>query len=179
MLTHDLFGRPRSRGVATEADANVYACYCLTYVLEVIPVAVSTYLTSTLVTGLLLIAVWFFVGRVEDWRRRDADVTAPRSEPAARLTESPAVWTAGFLLLVVVVGGGAVALVSGTVSVSASSWVVVAGAFGALLACYLVWGVRGTVRYRGYGNAFATLAAAWTAGLLLVTAVAISLVMGG
>ncbi|MFC4553154.1 MULTISPECIES: hypothetical protein [Halorussus] len=147
--------------------------------MEVIRVAVSTYLASTLVTGLLLIAVWLFVGRIEDWRRDAADVTAPRTEHPARLTESPAVWTAGFLFLVVAVGGGAVALISGVVSVSASSWVVVAGALGALLVCYLVWGVRGTVRYRGYGNAFATLAAAWTAGLLLVTAVAISLVMGG
>ena len=143
--------------------------------------AESTYIASTVVTGLFLLAVWVLVGRVEN-RRRYALETDGKRLPRRRndaATESATTWVAAFLLVALAVGGGAVLLVSDAGLLPGSEWVALGSAFAALVGGFLLWGVYDAVRFRGFGNAFAVLASAWMAGLLLVAAVALKLVVGG
>lgn len=143
--------------------------------------AESTYIASTVVTGLLLLVVWTFVGRIEDWRRYASvpDENRPVRRSDAETTERTTVWVAAFLVIVLSVGGGAVLLVSDPEILAGSKLIALGGALAALVGGYLLWGVYDAVRFRGFGNAFAVLASAWAAGLLLVAAVALKLVTGG
>lgn len=164
-----------------ETITNAYGCYYLTRLAEVVRVAESTYIASTVVTGLFLLVVWLLVGRVEDWRRYALETDGrrlPRRQDD-EATESATTWVATFLVVALAVGGGAVLLVSDAELLPGSEWVALGAAFTTLVGGFLLWGVYDAVRFRGFGNAFAVLASAWAAGLLLVAAIALKLVVGG
>lgn len=141
--------------------------------------AESAYIASALVTGGLLLGVLLLVSRLENWRQYDLAVPETRSR-TADIADSPAAWTAGFLLLALVAGGGAVLLVSDAPLLAAlgGSWVPLVGVFGALLGAYLLWGTYSSARFRGLHSAQAALLSAWLFGMLFVAAVAGKLVMG-
>lgn len=141
--------------------------------------AESTYIASALVTGGLLLGVLLLASRLEDWRQYDLALPETRSR-TAELADSPAVWTAGFLLMALVAGGGAVLLVSDLpfVAALAASWIPLVAVFGVLLMAYLLWGTYSSARFRGLHSAQAALLSAWLFGALFVAAVAGKLVMG-
>lgn len=141
--------------------------------------AESTYIASALVTGGLLLGVLLLTSRLEDWREYDFAVPDTRSRTAA-LADSPAAWTAIFLVTALVAGGGAVLLVSDIAFMAAlgGSWVPLVGVFGVLLGAYLLWGTYSSARFRGLHSAQAALLSAWLFGVLFVAAVAGKLIAG-
>lgn len=139
----------------------------------------ATYLASVLVTGALLIAVWTLVVRFEAWRSYEP-ASDERHGDGSNANESVTAWVVGFLLLVAVVGGGAVLVVSDASLLAAvGSWAGVAGLFGLVLGGYLLWGVYSSARYRGLHSAQAALLGLWLFGLLFVSAVVAKLLVAG
>lgn len=143
--------------------------------------AETAYLTSALVTGTVLLVVWAFVARMENWRYYDP--TAEANAEATRRTdgtESVGAWIAGFLLLVAVAGGGAVLLVSDAgLAAGVGGWTALVAVFGVLLGGFLLWGTYSSARYRGLPSAHAALLSAWLFGTLSVAAIAVNLVVAG
>lgn len=155
--------------------------------------AESAYLVSALVTGTLLLVVWGFILRLEDWRHYELAPSRPSRGAGAverrggerALVERGSVehddsmmaWTLGFLLLVLVAGGGAVLLVSDVaLAASFGDWTTLVGVLGALLVAYLLWGTYSSARYRGLPSAHAALLSAWLFGSLVVAGIAVKLV---
>ncbi|WP_115865037.1 hypothetical protein [Halorussus litoreus] len=137
------------------------------------------YLASALVTGALLLAVWALASRLENWRTYEpAPAAGGRGESGG--LGSPATWSAGFVLMVAVVGGGAVLLVSdASLAAGIGGWTTVAGAFGALLLGFALWGTYSSARSRGVHSAQAALLSAWLFGSLFVLVVAVKLLVSG
>ncbi|MFC7078986.1 hypothetical protein [Halorussus caseinilyticus] len=141
----------------------------------------TAYLTSALVTGVVLLAVWVAVARMEEWRHYDRSASETPARPGETgASESVGAWVAGFLLLVLVAGGGAVLLVSDPAVASAvGSWVALAVVFAVVLVGFLLWGTYSSARFRGLRSAQAALLSAWLFGSLFVAAVAVKLVLAG
>lgn len=142
--------------------------------------AETAYLASALATGALLLAVWAFVVRMEEWRSYDPAPAADASDRSrsAGADDSVAAWAAGFFLLVLVVGGGSVLLVSDAEFAAAvGDWVALAAAFAALLVGFLLWGTYSSARFRGLESAQAALLSAWVFGSLFVAAIVTKLVL--
>lgn len=141
--------------------------------------AESAYLTSALLTGGLLLTVWVLVARMENWR--SYELTTPELDhEGASLADSPAAWTAGFLLMVLVAGGGAVLLVSDVaLAASLGGWTLIAAIFGVLLLGYLFWGTYRSARNRGLHSAHAVLLSLWLFGSLFLVAIAAKLLFTG
>lgn len=141
--------------------------------------AESAYLTSALLTGALLLAVWVLVARMENWRSYELS-TPELDREGTSLADSPAAWTAGFFLLVLVVGGGAVLLVSNaSLAAAVGSWTAFAAVFGVLLLGYLLWGTYSSARSRGLHSAHAVLLSLWLFGSLFLIAIAAKLLFTG
>lgn len=141
--------------------------------------AETAYLASALVTGALLLAVWVLVLRMENWRHYESS-NDRHSHSRTDAGESVGAWIAGFLILALVAGGGAVLLVSdASLAASVGSWVALAAVFGVLLGAYLLWGTYSSARFRGLPSAHAALVSAWLFGILSVAAIAIKLVFTG
>ncbi|NHN61344.1 MULTISPECIES: hypothetical protein [Halorussus] len=143
--------------------------------------AETAYLTSALATGAVLLAVWAFVGRMENWRSYDpADGTARDLPRSADASESVGTWIAGFFALVLVAGGGAVLLVSDAgFAAAVGSWTAIALVFAVLLVGFLLWGTYSSARFRGLASAQAALLSLWVFGSLFVAGVTVKLVLGG
>lgn len=151
--------------------------------------AETAYLASAVVTGAALLAVWTFVVRMEDWRHYDAaPVESARGSRRGRRSDGPrsdapsdsvAAWAAGFFLLVLVVGGGAVLLVSDVTLVAGVGWLGLAVAFATVLLGFLLWGTYSSARFRGLRSAQAALLSAWVFGSLFVTIIVAKLVLAG
>ena len=141
--------------------------------------AESAYLTSALLTGALLLTVWVLVARMENWR--SYELTTPALDrDGGNLADSPAAWTAGFLLMVLVAGGGAVLLVSdAALAASVGGWTLIAGIFGVLLLAYLLYGTYSSARHRGLHSAHAALLSLWLFGSLFLVAIAAKLLFTG
>ena len=137
------------------------------------------YLVSALVTGAFLVAVWTLLGRMENWRSYDPSA-GESQRGAPDWLNSPAAWTAGFFLLALVVGGGAVLLVSDAgLAASVGSWTALAAMFAALLVGFVLWGTYSSARHHGYHSARAVLLSAWVFGSLFVGAIAVKLMLAG
>lgn len=141
--------------------------------------AESAYLTSALLTGALLLAVWVLVARMENWRSYELTTPIPDRDGRS-LADSPAAWTAGFFLMVLVAGGGAVLLVSdAALAASVGGWTALAGIFGVLLLAYLLYGTYSSARHRGLHSAQAALLSLWLFGSLFLIAIAAKLLFAG
>lgn len=148
--------------------------------------AEPAYFVSALVTGILLLGVWAFLARIEDWRRYQPASTLPQPDRggdtggSARSDDSTTAWIVGFLLLTLSVGGGAVLIVSDpSFAAGVGEWVAVSVAFGLMLLGFLLWGTYSSARHRGLPSAHAALLSAWLLGSLSVTAIAVKLVLTG
>jgi hypothetical protein len=141
--------------------------------------AESAYLASAFVTGALLLVVWVLVSRMENWRSYELS-TRTLAPEGGSLADSPAAWTAGFFLMVLVAGGGALLVVSDVeLAASLGGWTVIAGVFGVLLLGYLVYGTYDSARNRGLHSSQAALLSAWLIGSLIVVAIAAKLLFTG
>jgi hypothetical protein len=140
--------------------------------------AETAYLASALVTGTLLLTVWVLVARMENWRSYELSTPNLGGEQGS-LADSPAAWTAGFFLMVLVAGGGAVLLVSDVELAAAVGWTAIAGIFGVFLMGYLLYGTYDSARSRGLHSAQAALLSAWLFGSLIVVAIAAKLLFTG
>lgn len=141
--------------------------------------AETAYLTSALLTGALLLAVWVLVSRMENWRSYEL-ATANLGRDRGSLADSPAAWTVGFVLMALVAGGGAVLLVSdASIGAAVGGWTTIAGVFGVLLLGYLLYGTYSSARHRGLHSAQAALLSAWLFGSLVLVVIAAKLLFTG
>lgn len=140
-----------------------------------------TYTASTVLTGLVVVLV-VVLTRSREWRsaattsgKRGASTVATFTEAA----RSPLGWTVAFLVVVLGIGGGALAFVTGTLppAVSRVAGLALVVVAAATMGGYLFWGVYHAARYRGIKSAQATGTGLWVLGLLLIVAIVVRLVM--
>lgn len=152
--------------------------------------AVTTNLASTVLMAVFLVAV---VGVLARFRARRSGQTTTRSRPpvselpqtavdtpasAAPEDETPVSWVIGFVALIVLAGGGAVAFTAGgapRISTQMAG-VALAVVLGGLLFGYLFSGIYLSLRSHGRKSAEATGVALWLLGLIAVGAIATQLV---
>ncbi|MFB6105596.1 MAG: hypothetical protein ABEJ70_01355 [Halobacteriaceae archaeon] len=135
--------------------------------------AVGPYLVSTLLMGLLLVAIAASARtpRRTDWRAR----------PRLPSGDGAAAWTTAVSVDRVVAAAGLVLVVGGLAAVAAggataqTAGLAFAAVVVACLAGYLVWGTYAVARARGLHRAGAAAVGAWAAGMLVVVAVLIRL----
>lgn len=141
--------------------------------------AIGTPLASAVVMGLFLIAVAALT-RQRRWRAYTPAVASEGAgSPVTRVAADPAWWTVGFLALVAVFGGGALAMVTGAVPVGASTMqLALGGAGGATLGLFFVFGVYHAVRSRGGAAARAVAVSVWVVGLLVAGGILVKLLLG-
>jgi hypothetical protein len=154
--------------------------------------AVGTYLPSTLLMGLFLIAVLVALVRIRSGegtsssgdRSRASDLPDIAGDVPARTgstdtvsSETPIEWVVGFILLVVVAGAGAVLFIGdySLPSIGAQAGILIAAVLGGLLCGYLFSGVYISLRSHGRKSAEATAVAFWLLGLVGVAVIAVKL----
>ena len=139
----------------------------------------SSVLLSTLLTGIALLAIAVGMLRFRRWKRgpdmRDS------ADFVQRATNSPAVWTAGFVLLALGFGAGVVAIVSGTTITLpedfGSQLTLVLVPFLVLLGLYVFAGIYSSAKDRGLSSAPAVGMASAVVGLLVLTAIVVKLLV--
>jgi hypothetical protein len=139
----------------------------------------SPYLVSTVLMGVLLLAVALFVTGDGRWRRNARATGSLTARSSSAGAESP-LPSALFAVPAVGVAAGALAFAGGLaagLSVQASAGYAVAAVAAAIIVSYLVWGVYGAMRSRGFGSAAATMMSAWAVGALLIAAIAVKLLL--
>lgn len=154
---------------------------------------VGTYLPSTLLMGLFLIAVFVALVRIRRGKGTSysgnrggasdlpdiaGDVPARGGSTDTASSETPIEWVIGFILLVLAAGAGSVLFVGdyslpaiGTQGVG----ILIAAVLGGLLCGYLFSGVYISLRSHGRKSAEATAVAFWLLGLIAVGVIAVKL----
>lgn len=132
---------------------------------------------STVLMGLLLVAVAAALVYGRDWRRYtplgdDEDTFTTVSNAAA----SPTTWIVSFLLLVLGFGGSTLLYVTSSGATQNLALVLLGALIGLALAFFLFMGVYRSVRGHGRSTAEAVGAGAWALGLLLVVVIAAKLI---
>ena len=138
----------------------------------------QTLLLSTLLTGAVVLAVVLVAARWIDWRGYALD-SPEGSGLLSRAASHPAVWIVGFLLLLAVFGGGAVAFVAGVgLPESAVNAVgLVLGAATALVVSgYVFYGTYASARGRGRPTSVAVAEGTTLVGALFLLVIAVRLV---
>ena len=147
------------------------------------------FIVSTVVMGLFVLGVAAALARGRSWRRHAAMPTAGsfgvgthEKSAVSRAAESPAAWMAGFLLLVVAVGGGALLYVSG-MGLPEGSQAAVGLALAAVAALvvgfFYLHGLYRSAKGWGLPTSGAVAVSAWGLGALLVAVVGLMLVLSG
>jgi hypothetical protein len=138
----------------------------------------QTLLLSTLLTGAVLLAIALAAVRWVDWRDY-----APESSDGpglvSRAADSPAVWIAGFLLLLAVFGGGAVAFVAGVglpEPMVDAVGLVLGIATATVVAGYVFYGTYASARGRGRPTSVAVAEGTTLVGALFLLVIAVRLV---
>lgn len=139
------------------------------------------YLASTVLMGLLLAGV--FVGVMRLYQNRGYSVgqeRTSRTESLVAFTRTPTAWILGFLLLVLVFGGGTLLFVGGYLDAALVGTVglVLAAAGAFVLAGYLVYGMYQAARGRGHTSAGAAGEALITLGLVFLAVIVVRLAVG-
>ncbi|WP_277553097.1 hypothetical protein [Halobaculum limi] len=142
----------------------------------------TTYLVSTVVTGLVLVGVGAYLARAFAWRELAsgaAVTTTGRADGAAALSGEGRTSARLPLALggvgVVVVFASIGALVAGEAAVLGA----VVGFFGGLLALYVTWGVYHICRARGMSYAQAVGAGVWLLSMVLLIGIVAQLLVNG
>jgi hypothetical protein len=145
----------------------------------------ALFLASTLVMGLLVAGVVALMVRGRPWRHYTPQVAygklsagggVPRSA-ISRAINTPSVWTAAFLLLVVVIIAGTVAVLGGSGSVITAP--VLIGLLGVVIVGNLVGGVFVAMRSNGRPFSQAIAASVVTLGALFLLGLTVRLVLSG
>lgn len=155
--------------------------------------AIGTYLPSTLLMGLFLIAMFVALVRIRDGsgvsqetRSRVSDLpditgdVPARSEPTDTVSsEAPIEWVVGFILLVIAAGAGAILFI-GEYSLPAmgtQTGIFIAALLGGIVCGYLFSGVYISLRSHGRKSAEATAVAIWLLGLIVVGVITVKLAL--
>ena len=137
----------------------------------------QTLILSTLLTGVLVLAIALAAVRWVDWRGYALD--SPEGPGlVSRVASHPAAWIVGFLLLLVVFGGGAVAFVAGTLSESMVNAVglVLGVVTAAVVAGYVFYGTYASARGRGRPASVAVAEGSTLVGALFLLVITVRLV---
>ena len=137
----------------------------------------QTLLLSTLLTGALVLAVVLVAVRWVDWQVYTSD--GPEGPGmVSRAAGHPTVWIVGFLLLLVVFGGGTVAFVAGILSESLVNAVglVLGAAAAAVVGGYLFYGVYASARGRGRPSSVAVAEGSTLVGAMFLLVITVKLV---
>jgi len=138
----------------------------------------GTLLLSTLLTGAFVLAVVLVAVRWVDWQDYAPDSSAGPGL-LERAAGHPAVWIVGFLLLLAVFGGGAVAFVAGVLpepTVNALG-VVLGAATATVIGGYLFYGTYASARGRGRPTSVAVAEGTTLVGALFLLVIAARLVI--
>lgn len=142
---------------------------------------VQTTFVASFLGGILLVAgvvILLSRGRfryTQSLGRGDDDLSAN----AARALRTPVVWTVSFVILALLTGGAAVLAIGGfnvSAAVARAATALLAAVGVAVLVGYLFSGTFVLARSRGLHSAQAAAFGSWAVGLLLLIAVAVSLV---
>jgi len=137
----------------------------------------SSVLLSSLLMGILLIAIVVGILRYRQWRR--GPTVADHADFVEWAMRSPAVWTAVFVLLALGIGGGVIAVVSmESLPLPEDFWglmTVFLVPFIVLLVLYVFAGIYSSARDRGLSSAPAVGIAPAALGDLLLVAVVVKL----
>lgn len=145
------------------------------------------FLASTLLMGVLLLAIVVGLMRARDWQRSPAGASGggtiqsvAETDPLSGMMDRESLWVAAFLVLVLVFSGSAVLFVSdiplpglGEVDIVPA----LAGAFGLMLTGYLSYGIYVSARSRGRSSAMAAMISAWIIGLLFLVGLTVKLLL--
>lgn len=153
--------------------------------------AIGTYLPSTLLMGLFLIAIFVALMRIRsgqgttEGNRSSAsnlpdlagDVPARGGSSDTVSSETPIEWVAGFILLVLVAGAGAILFIGdfSLPTMGAQAGVLIAAVLGGLVCGYLFSGIYISLRSHGRKSAEATAVAFWLLGLIGIGVIAVKL----
>lgn len=140
------------------------------------------YLASTVLMALFMVGVVVALLRFGEQRGYSVDTEGgsgdtwdTTSRRLSAVAGNQTAWIVGFVVLVLVFGGGVYALLSGTVSVGAGATAMVGGALAAVIGLYVLVGAFRMVRDRGRSTAEAVGVSAWMLGVLFVLAIAAKL----
>lgn len=150
-----------------------------------IPMAPLTYIASAVLTGLVVVGLVAALARSREWRSAAPTPGAVRTGDTSAVTtltetvRSPLGWTVAFLGLVLVIGGGVLAFLTGAIpaGVGQALGVMLVLVAATVMCGYLFWGVYHSVRYRGIESAQATGVGLWVVGMVLLVVVVAQLVM--
>ncbi len=142
--------------------------------------ALGTFFVSSLVMGVLVVALGLVASRWRSWRSLDAD---GHDEPwlfraSARLSSfarTPVAWGVGFAALLLVFGGGTLLLLTGQLGTAALLGMAAAG--GLVVGGYLFYGTYASARMHGLGNAAGVAAGSWAVGLLFLLVLTVKLLV--
>lgn len=138
-------------------------------------------IAATAATGLVLLAVAFFIMWGMDWRSYAFTFGQPEERPEAalgRLLADPATWAVGFVVLVLAVGAVALAAVGAIDLPVPGGNTAVLAIFGGLLTLFLVLGTYGLMRDHDSSTAEAVAASVVMFAGLFVLGVSAMLVLG-
>lgn len=143
----------------------------------------SGYLLSGILTGLFLLATVLVLTRNRNWRHYSPAGGGPSAgETMERLAGSPTTWIAGFVLLALGLGLGALVVVGAIPvpeGVQGAATVAMAVVVLAVLAAYVFLGVYHSIRYRGLYRSQAAAAGIWIVATLAVAGIAVMLLTAG
>ena len=148
------------------------------------------FIVSTVVMGLLVVGVAATLVRGRHWRRRAAMSTAGsftsggsrESNIVSRTAESPAAWMAGFVVLAVALGGGALLYVTGVglpEGGQATVGMALAAVAGVVVGFFLLHGLYRSAKGWGLPTSGAIAVSALALGVLVVLTVAVRLLVAG
>lgn len=133
---------------------------------------------STVLMGLLLVAVAAALAYGRDWRRYPFGGDDDAFTTISKTIASPTTWIVTFLLLVLGFGGSTMLYVTSEGTTQQLALVVLGALIGIALAFFVFMGVYHSVRGRGRTTAEAVGAGAWALGFVLVAAIVVKLVTG-
>lgn len=141
---------------------------------------VSTFLVSTVVTGVLLVGVALFVRGLRE-RHDKPEVEGSWLDALKVAMRSPKAWTAAYVLLILIASAATYGYIAGTPAVSESlastSLLVLGGAFAAAILVFVAVGTYNAVRGHGRPSAQAAGMSLAAVGFVVLTAVAVKLVV--
>lgn len=138
----------------------------------------QTLFLSTLLTGALVLAVVLVAVRWVDWQGYTQD--SPEGPGmVSRAAGNPTVWIVGFLLLLVVFGGGAVVFVAGIglpESMVSAIGLVLGVATATVVGGYLFYGTYASARGRGRPSSVAVAEGSTLVGTMVLLVITLKLV---
>lgn len=140
---------------------------------------VSSFLVSTVVTGVLLLGVALFLRQFRKWRHDKPGEESSGYDAIVSMTKSPRAWIAAYVVAILAVGGGTWAYVGGVLPEGSGDvgLLVVSAVLGIAIFLLVARGTYDAVRGHGRSPSQAAAMGAVAVGFVLLTAIAVKLVV--